>query len=542
MRKLGVFCCLVILCTLAVNTTVLAWPWGSEKLATINGTIFTTDDFKNWWFNWKEKHSAFPETPDPFVDWCLLVQEAKKMELYNEPEYRHKINVFLKARTLLLYKGDMINSRIAISDQELRDRYKEYYLPRLQLRLLYFNDQGTARRSYDFIKEKNINIADFALHPKETDSNSFYYEEKLMRAKELPAAWEPVVDTLKVGSIAEPITWRKGYVIISLYEKHGYDVNDFEKLKSTLTSEIREAKERELTAALIENLKGKYHVKINDAVYDSLDFDSDNTVILDETLFSIENDAYNVRSFLQLVNKELSFRKEYGFHVQDNETLKKQLLESVFAQTLTTKAALDEHYEEREPLKAIYTFYTQHRLIRELENRIFRPQVQVEKQDLIKYYQQNSNHFMQPETVAIAVVEDDIETIEKIFAIMKRGSDLFEAASHFYSGEVSVKKIQYRLLDPVVQNVIDGLVVGQASGPFVVNGHNTIIQLIKRTPASPLSYEDLHDKLGEFVEAEKFSEVRNRYLAQLKEKSVIDINQGAWKKLEKEFGEVYVAQ
>ena len=542
MRKIGFYLAIFFCWMLVVSGNVNAWPWGHEKLATINGTNFTTDDFKNWWINCKEKDTPFHESPEEFVDWHLLVQEAEKMELYNEPGYRHKIDVFLKARTLLQYRGDKILSRIKISDKLLKERYEGKYLPRLNLQILYFNDEEVAKKSYAQLKEGNLDIATFAAEARAADKDSLYYQEKWTRSNKLQPEWRPVVDDLSPGMTSEPFQWSKGYVIIHLKEQKGYDAEDFEMLKPIITNEIREIKEQELTSDLVEQLKKKYQVTIDQQVFDALDLDSSNDDLLDKTLISMDNGSYTVRVFLNLVNKEQRFRKQYGFSIEEGDKLKKRLLDGMLAQTLTTRGALDEHYEEREPFKPLYQFYTQHRLIKELEKRLFRPQVLVNDEELEQYYQQHLDRFSQPEMVSIAVVEDEENLINKMNEEMKRGADLFEVASHYYSSEVPIQNMQYRYLDPIVQKVVDNLVIGEVSNPFVVKGHHTIIKLIKRTPATPMPFDHVHDKVARLVDEEKFSKVRNEYLAALREKSVIEINNRAWEKIKKELGDLHVGK
>ncbi len=144
--------------------------------------------------------------------------------------------------------------------------------------------------------------------------------------------------------------------------------------------------------------------------------------------------------------------------------------------------------------------------------------------------------------VSIAVVEDEENLINKMHEEMKRGVDLLEVASRYYSGEVPVQNMQFKYLDPIVQKVIDNLVIGESSSPFVVKGHYTIIKLIKRTPSTPMPFDHVHDKVAGLIDEEKFSKVRNEYLAALKEKSVIEINNSAWEKIKKELGDLHVGK
>lgn len=542
MRRIGFLWGIILFSVLVTCTDSEAWLWGPEKLSTINGRDYTSDDFKTWWVNWKEKDMPFPASAAPFVDWHLLVQEAEKMELYNEPEYLHKIDVFLKARTLLLYKGDKISSRIKITDNELRTRYEKEYLPRLHLQILYFNDEELAKKSFAQLQTENPDFAKFAAESRAADKDSVYFEQKWTRLNQLQQQWRPVISGLSVGEMSEPFHWSKGYVMIRMHEQKGFDAADFELLKPMITNEIREIKEQELTSRLVGELKEKYHVKVDRQVFDSLDMSSANDKLLDQTLITMDNGSYTVKVFLDLVNKEQKFRKQYGFDVEEGEKLKKRLLDGVLAQTLTTRGALDEHYEQKEPLKPLYLFYTQHRLIKELDKRLFKPQVKVSEEDIEKYYQENQERFSQPEMVSLAIVEDEENLINKINEEMNRGADLFDVASRYYSGEVPVQNMQFKYLDPVVQSVIDKLAIGETSKPFLVKGHHTIIQLLKRTPATPMPLDHIHDKIAGLVEKEKFDKVRNAYLAELKARSVISINDRAWEKIKKELGDLHVGK
>ena len=542
MRRIVFLWGIILFTVLASCADVAAWPWGPARLATINGRDFTTDDFKTWWVNWKEKDMPFPESAEPFVDWHLLAQEAEKMELYNEPEYLHKIDVFLKARTLLLYKGDKIGSRITIADNELKSRYEKEYLPRLHLQILYFNDEGLAKKSFAQLQSGNPDFAKFAGELRAADKDSVYYEQKWTRFNQVQQQWRPVISGLSIGDISEPFQWSKGYVIIRMHEQKGFETADFELLKPMITNEIREIKEQELTSSLVEELKKKYQVKVDQQVFDALDMSSANDKLLDQTLITMDNGSYTVKVFLDLVNKEQKFRKQYGFDVEEGEKLKKRLLDGVLAQTLTTRGALDEHYEQKEPLKPLYLFYTQHRLIKELDKRLFKPQVKVSEADIEKYYQDNQERFSQPEMVSLAIVEDEENLINKINEEMNRGADLLEVASRYYSGEVPVQNMQFKYLDPVVQAVIDKLAIGETSKPFLVKGHHTIIKLLKRTPATPMPLDHIHDKIADLVEKEKFTKVRNEYLAELKARSVISINDRAWEKIKKELGDLHVGK
>ncbi|MFZ5765391.1 MAG: peptidylprolyl isomerase [Thermodesulfobacteriota bacterium] len=543
MRKVGVVVGVLLLWTLGlVQGNAAAWFWESDKLATINGRDFSADDFRSWWINWKEEGMSFPETPDPFVDWHLQVQEAESMELFNEPDFRHKIDVFLKARTLLLYQGDKVANRVAITDSKLKDRYEEKYLPRLRLQLLYFNDEKLAQDAFARLTTGHEDVAEFAGKATLEKKDSLFFEEKVVRHSQLQPEWRAALDGLAEGDIAVPFSWSKGFVVLKLLGRERYDEEDFQKLKPVITSEIRSEEEARLTRELVEELQKRYRVVVDWDLLGRINLNAPDEKLLDQTLITMDNEKYPARVFLSLAGKEMQFRNQYGYEVGGEEAFKKNLINGVLAQTLTTRAALDEHYEEKEPLRPLYQFYRQHRLVRELEKRLFRPQVKVTEADIEKYYNDNLALFSQPAKVSIALVEDEENLVRLMYEEMKKGSDFFAVARKYYSGEPPVRDMEYDKLDGKVREVLDKLTQGGVSQPLLINGHHTIIKLVKKTPATPMPLDHVEDKVATLVEKEQFEQARQRYLATLKERSQVIINNSTWEKLKKELGDLHVGK
>lgn len=519
-----------------------AWFWGNSSLVTINDKEFSQEDFKNWWQQWREEDSSFPESLDPFIDWHLLAHEAEQMELYNEPTYRQKISIFLKARTLLMYKSDKISSRIKITDEMLKKRYEEKYLPRLNLHVLYFNDKDKADAAFSSLKTEKISFKDFFEEAQSEEDHSVFFEEKIVRMTRLDKEWRQGIASLAIGEISEPFAWRHGFVIVYHAGEKGGDEEDFQKFKKILPNEIRDEMENDLTRQLVEELKEKYEVTVDWDVFNAVEPEGENEKLLDKTLITIDNKEYSTSIFLEFLKKERSFRTEYGYHLEEAEKFKKRILNGMLAQTLTTLAALDEHYEEKEPLKPIYEFYCQHRLIKELENRLFRPQVSVTDEEIEKYYNDNLERFSQPEMVSIAVLEDEENLINKMYEEMKRGEDFFDVGRRYYSKESPVKRMPLKNLAAVVQDKLSKMVDGEVSSPITVQGHHAIIKLVSRVPSTAMPFDHVRDKIATLLDKEKFSKARDSYLAQLRNRSVISVNDRSWEKLKKEIGDLHVGK
>ena len=118
-----------------------------DTLVSIDGTNYSVDDFKHWWKFWKDDKTPLPETPDPYIDWLLLSKEAARMDLANDPSFQRQTRIFLQSRTLLMLKYEAVDSKINITDADIRNRYEEIFLPRWVVQRLDFKSEEAAAGS-----------------------------------------------------------------------------------------------------------------------------------------------------------------------------------------------------------------------------------------------------------------------------------------------------------------------------------------------------------------------------------------------------------
>ena len=513
--------------------TLMAWPWGPKTLVTINGQAYTTEDFDHWWINWKDKDTPFPDTPDPFIEWHLLAQEAERMELYTSPVYRHKVLTFLKARALMILKGEEVNSKIDVSDEALRKEYYKSYSPIWSLDIFFFKKMETAKDVSGRLASGRLSVQELVERAKK--DREIAYQSGKLRPMSLPKEWKPALMAMESkGSVSSPIPWGKNFVVLILKETKQGDEEDFERVKNAIKKRVWDREQARLTAELVERLKKKYHVRLDRALFEVLDPKDVPEEFMDKPLVTTDKGDISVKLFLALVKKELDFRKKYHFKGESMQHLKERVLNGMISQTLISWESIERHYEERPPFKWVYRFYCQHRMIRELEKKLFEPQVKVTEEDVKKYYQDHIKEFTRPETVSIAVLEDDKKLAEKIWGDITRGEDFFEAARKYYSRDVPVQKIPFNHLDPKVKEVVQHLAEGEVSPPFEVKGHAVLVKLVERTSATPLPLDHVKKEIEKRLREEIFRSIKKKYVEKLKAMSEIKVNEDVWAQIKKE--------
>ena len=513
-----------------------AWPWGKTTLVTINDETFTKEDFQHWWVNWKEKDTPFPERPEPFIEWHLLVQEATSMELYQEPTYRQKVNTFLKARALMLLKNEAVDSKIRIRDKDLWARYKEQYSPQWHVRILHFDQEIQARQICEDLGSGRLVLSDMAEQAM-IDKGIVNQEDKWLRPRNCPGPWRDALAGLGTGQVTQPLEMGKGFVCLCLQDKKGPEKADFDSLKSKIRLEVQKLRQSELTSELVRRLRKKYEVTVDEELFTELDVNNTPEEFMDKILITTNRVNVPVRVFLDQLHKEQSLRGYRHFQTKEAaDYLKKMVLDRIIAQTLTSWESLDRHYEERAPFKWVYRFYCQHRLIKELERRLFVPEAEVKDEEVAAYYEQHPDEFAGPEVVSIVVLEDDKRLADKIWAEVKRGADFFSVVRKYYAREIPVRRVPVDHLDPVMKEVVNKLTKGEVSAPFEVKGHSSMVKLVDRTVASRSPLSEVQEQIAQRLRQEKSDRLRRNFIRQLQARSDITINEKAWRDLRKEYG------
>lgn len=513
-----------------------AWPWGKTTLVTINDETFTKEDFQHWWVNWKEKDTPFPERPEPFIEWHLLVQEATSMELYQEPTYRQKVNTFLKARALMLLKNEAVDSKIRIRDKDLWARYKEQYSPQWHVRILHFDQEIQARQICEDLGSGRLVLSDMAEQAM-IDKGIVNQEDKWLRPRNCPGPWRDALAGLGTGQVTQPLEMGKGFVCLCLQDKKGPEKADFDSLKSKIRLEVQKLRQSELTSELVRRLRKKYEVTVDEELFTELDVNNTPEELMDKILITTNRVNVPVRVFLDQLHKEQSLRGYRHFQTKEAaDYLKKMVLDRIIAQTLTSWESLDRHYEERAPFKWVYRFYCQHRLIKELERRLFVPEAEVKDEEVAAYYEQHPDEFAGPEVVSIVVLEDDKRLADKIWAEVKRGADFFSVVRKYYAREIPVRRVPVDHLDPVMKEVVNKLTKGEVSAPFEVKGHSSMVKLVDRTVASRSPLSEVQEQIAQRLRQEKSDRLRRNFIRQLQARSDITINEKAWRDLRKEYG------
>lgn len=268
----------VILCVFIISLLFACAKKEEKKepyLAKVGDTVITQADFEREMkalpeFVQKmfEGSSGREKFLDELVKRELLYKEALKKGLDKDPEYLKKIEDFEKITLVGLLLQKEIESKVKVSDQEVKDYYeknKEKFTPVTQIRVSHIlvktekeakNILGKLRKGEDFAQIAKKYSID-TVSAKNSGDLGF-----LSKGQMLPEI-EEVATRLKPGEISEPIKTKSGYEIIKVTDKKRGQVVEFEKVKNLISQNLLAEKQKDVFDSYIEGLKKSYKIEIN---------------------------------------------------------------------------------------------------------------------------------------------------------------------------------------------------------------------------------------------------------------------------------------
>ena len=508
-------------------------PWGNSALVTIDGEEYSGDDFRVWWANLREKDMALPETPDPFVDWILMFREAERMQLYQDPDYRKKVLTFLKARTLMLLKAEEVDSRISISDQDLRARYQRDFTPVFQVNLLFFANREAAENLRQQFGGRSVDEERFKGVASGRDG-LLSIRTQAYRPGFIDPGWREILEGLEMGGMSQPMAWKKGFVVLRLQEKTEGSADDLELVRRQIRQSLWKERQADLTIRLLQDLRRKYEVKVNHDRLQQLDITRSDDSFSNEPIVATTQGLVTEKEFMLQVRRMQRFRRQNGFSEDNSEAFKQRIVNGIIDQTLTSWEARARRYETKQPFKDTYTYYCRHRMIRALERKVFLPQAEVGQKDIEDYYQQHLEEFTIPETIRMVIAEGGEQEMNGLWTEVAMGGDFQLLARKRFGHELPVREIPADHLQKQVNGVVSRLSKGELSPVFTVDGHVTLVQLVERKPARIQPLDMVGGRIGEKLQKQRLAAVREDFLKRLRAQSSIKVDSDLWQQLKKE--------
>lgn len=523
--------------TLLPVITSAGW-FSGDTLVTINGTEYSNDEFKQWWKFWKEKDQPLPESADFYVDWLLLKEEAERMDIANTPTFNRQERIFLQSRGLLMLKNEAVDSQIDVTDEQIRARYEEKYLPLWLVQQLTFADEGAAAAAWQKLQEEKLTVAQL-LNQGIEENGPVSHKEKWIRRAEIDSGWEEIFTKTPTGDVVDPKLHKHGTSLFYIKERGKGSEDDLAYMRDHINETLRREQEDLLTSKLLDDLMNRYAVKIDEGRLAALDLNADDNSFTDEPVITTNKENVSEKQFMAVVRKQEKTRPTAVMARADKEkaqSFKLETARNIIHQSVTNWGTLDRHFEQEEPFKSLYQFNYNYRLVSMLENSLFQLKSEPSEEEIAQLYKEKAKYFTVPAQVKLYIVDETQGPIDKIWAEVAVGKKFDVVVRELLTQPVQSIETPLNHLDPQVKDVVYKLAEGETSQIFEAQGDKVLVHLVSRTPERPLPLEQIKQSLLSGYKRESFDKAREAYIAALRANAKIDVDEGNWKVIQRELG------
>jgi len=474
----------------------------------------------------------------PFVEWSLLVREAERMELFSLPEYKHKIEVFLKARTLMALKHEEIDLKVSVSDAQVQLAYEREYSPRRLVGAMEFESRAEAEKFQAQFSGQAMGLDRLQEIADQKAAPAFVLQQpQWLRPHNTPLQWLPLLSKANpAGMFFGPLPLAQKTVILYLLEVRGAEPEDYAQKKEEIQRELRRKQESALTDSLILALMKKYQVRIDEQILQEIDLANPGANDLQRVVIDSDRSKVTVGYFLEQCRKESEITRKAVGPPDEQMRIKRQIANTMVANSMVSWEALDRHYEEKPPLQWAYQFYRQHRLVVELENRAL-GDLQTSDAEARAYYQDHRDEFQDPEVVRVLVLNGEERAIKRVWAEALAGADLVKTAKAQMVQVVrqSSAEVAIQQLSGPAREVVAGLQPGDLSQPFFDHGQAVLINLVERKRGGLAPFAQVEKAVKEKIMQDKKARLRQELVGALRSRSTITVHDDVWEALRQKY-------
>jgi hypothetical protein len=527
MRRLTPVLILLFLSAFWCSAPQAAFWRSDDTLLSVDGTKYTSADFKRWWGFWNDEGLSAPKSIDPYLDWLLLVREGERMELASDPSVQRQAKVFLTSRALLLLKHEAVDSQIEVTEADVRARYDERYTPRWLVQRLRFKDEASTAEARRVLADGSLTLEELLGRSME-EGGPMHHREDWLRPAGIDRGWAELFRDLGVGELVEPARHGEGVMLYRLKDRKGGDDEDLATVRRSIERDLWKERESALTLEMLDGLRRKFEVKVDEERLAAVDLDAPDDALTDDVLIATNRQNVTVRDFVQIARKDMAMRLSgHGSAEEEAKMHKGRIVAGIIAQNVTNWESLDRRFQDREPFKWEFEFHVRHRIAGAVEERLFAPKAAVSEAEVKEHYEKNLHQYTSPETAKLIILDDTQGPVDKVWTELVTGKSFRAAVREHFGKELPSQEVPVNHLDPAVKAVVEKLARGDTSQPFTALG----------SPGKPVPLEQAGPVIRNKLVRERMDRERKEYLDLLKARSKIEVKAKKWAALQKELGE-----
>lgn len=471
---------------------------------------------------------AVREFLEKVIDKRLLLQEARRIGLDQDPEIEQAIEQLRAKRAADEFFREEVKNKIVISEEAIVAGHEKMAY-RFQARRILVESRGQAEKALDRVRtgEDFGEIASqISLHPTVRKGGHL----GIVRWGELDPELERKLWTLEAGQVSEPFETEEGWNLLYVTERVSVDPPDLEKAKPSIRGVLTRRETKTRSDVLLRDLVSRWKGQIHDAaLLKLLNAPGGQGLPAGLVIAEVAEEKITLAQFIRRVNLD-KVRQ-----LPDTMALRamRHLLEDDLLRILLKVEALARGYDHRPEIQRELDRVRGNLAVDLLLSRVVFAKLKVGDDEVESYYQLHPQEFTVPEAVKVSLIvvqtEEEARTVMgelqngRDFAALARktSKDTTSAAVGGEVGWISKGRVL-----PDVEKVVFSLKEGEV-GLATTNTASYVIRVDERKEAQLKPLGEVREQARRSAAREKSQQTLKKWVVQLREASVVEIDEDA---------------
>ena len=464
------------------------------------------------------------------IDDRLIVQEARRMGMEQQPETLKAVNAFLLRESVTRLHEEEILQKASVDEHEIVSSYRKDY-EQFITGIIELTARDKAVKILEQLKsENNFNelAREYSTHASGKEGG-----EVVFTPLSMSSSIRELVYNLKPGETSD-ITEADGkYYIVKLIRRQEAPIEELEGVRERIGKAIRTRKEKERSEEYLKELRKEGVITVNHELLSSIKLDSGLS----------EREKWEGDKRLLVEGHGLTLTAEDFVSMMPPVVRKpnEDVLNTWIDRKLVDREALNRHYEATPDMKEKVQRYKNQLLRRTFIKRVILPRIQLSADIMEDYYLKHQEDYLK--TVRFRIQRITVKTEEEagdLINKLKNGADFTWTAkkrsidSEAPKGGVLGWKTKGQMSEPL-REIIDTLEPGDISPILKVDSLFRIIRLQEKTGEEIEAFDTVKASVYRAVSKEEFDKIYNEYIDKLKEEAHIEVNDRAVRAFEKKF-------
>ena len=468
------------------------------------------------------------------IDERLIVQEARRMGLHNDPQITDKVFSYqLRESVTQLYNEEIVQ-KAKVSESDIQEYYRDNYEV-FRLGFIETLSEDTAAHALDLImrgSEFGDVAREYSAHASR-DMGGMVILERRALSPDL----DQVVSKLQSGEVSPITRTQNKYYIIQLIDRSEAQDEGLEKIRTSVEKTVKSKKAKQLGDDYITELYKKYPPDINQELLSSMHLPMNKEErgrwLKDKRVLVRVGDAVlTAGDFTRGLNP-----RSQNLEARDMRI--KQWIET----RLVDREAINRHYEKNAEFQNRVNRYANQLIMKEFIDRYIKPEITASGAELQDYYDEHKEDFKKPAQHRIQQIT--VRTIEEgneILSSLNQGADFSWLAKtrsidRFGPKGGDLGWHETGELTAPIKNIIDSMEPGDISPVLEDGSLYRIIKLQDRINETVADFSSIEHLITQKVFKEKYNKLYESYVDKLKKDARIEIDNDVILSLQELFGQ-----